>query len=237
MRPRLFEIALEADIRHHGADDAAAFELAARSPGARDQRQDLVAVDDAAALVAHHDAVGIAVERDAEIGARLLHLGDHRLGRGGADVLVDVETVGIDADGEDIGAQFPQRGRRDLVGGAIGAIDDDAQPFEAQLLREGALGEFDVARLRVIDAARAADLGRRGEAVGEAVRHQLFDLGFALVGELLAVAIEQLDAVVVVGIVRGRDHHAEIGAQRARQHGDGRRRQRPEQERRPCRPR
>jgi hypothetical protein len=37
----------------------------------------------------------------------------------------------------------------------------------------------------------------------------------------VAVGPEQLDAVVVIGIVRGRDHHAEIGAHRARQHGHG----------------
>ena len=32
-----------------------------------------------------------------------------------------------------------------------------------------------------------------------------------------------------IRVVRGRDHHAEVGAQRAGQHGDGRRRQRAEQ--------
>ena len=59
--------------------------------------------------------------------------------------------------------------------------------------------------------------------------HQRFDLLLALVGKLLAVRAEQLDAVVLKRIVRGGDHHAEIGAQRPRQHGDGRRRQRTEQ--------
>ena len=55
---------------------------------------------------------------------------------------------------------------------------------------------------------------------------QLLDLLLDLVGELVAVRAEQLDAVVVVGIVRGRDHHAEVGAHRARQHRDARRRDR-----------
>ena len=73
-------------------------------------------------------------------------------------------------------------------------------------------------------------LPRRGEAIGEAVFHQRFDFALAFVGELQPVAAEQLDAVVVIGVVGGRDHHAEIGAQRARQHGDGGRRQRAEQE-------
>ena len=47
-----------------------------------------------------------------------------------------------------------------------------------------------------------------------------------VVGELEAVGAEQLDAVVVERIVRGRDHHAEIGAHGAREHADRRRRDR-----------
>ena len=58
----------------------------------------------------------------------------------------------------------------------------------------------------------------------------MFDLGFDGVGQFVAVGAEQLDAVVLEHVVRGGDHHAEIGAQRARQHRDGRRRQRAELE-------
>ena len=66
--------------------------------------------------------------------------------------------------------------------------------------------------------------------LGHVAEHQLFDLELGVVGELVAVRPEQLDAVIGEGIVRGGDHHAEIGAERAGQHGDGRRRHRPEQE-------
>ena len=45
----------------------------------------------------------------------------------------------------------------------------------------------------------------------------------------MAVGAEQLDAVVLKGVVRGRDHHPDIGAQGRRQHGDGGRRQRADQ--------
>ena len=68
-----------------------------------------------------------------------------------------------------------------------------------------------------------ADLASR---FGEIAVHQLFDLQLDVVGQLVAVRAEQLDAVVVVRIVRGRDHHAEVGAHRAGQHGDRRRRHR-----------
>ncbi len=59
--------------------------------------------------------------------------------------------------------------------------------------------------------------------------HQCLDRRFMLVGELAAVGAEELDAVVLVLVVRSGDHHAHIGAQASRQHGDGRRRQRAEQ--------
>ena len=45
-----------------------------------------------------------------------------------------------------------------------------------------------------------------------------------LVGKLIAVGAEELDTVVLVGIVGSRNHDAQIGAQRADQHGDGGRR-------------
>ena len=68
------EIALEAEIRHDGGDDA---RLASRPSSCQlcgDHRHDLVAVDDVAALVDNHDAVGVAVERDADVGAHLATL-------------------------------------------------------------------------------------------------------------------------------------------------------------------
>ena len=46
-----------------------------------DDGHDLVAVDDLALLVDDDDAIGVAVERDADVGAHLAHLGDERLGR------------------------------------------------------------------------------------------------------------------------------------------------------------
>ena len=61
-------------------------------------RHELVAVDHVALLVDDEDAVGVAVERDADVGAQLPHLADQRLRSGRADLAVDVEAVGIDAD-------------------------------------------------------------------------------------------------------------------------------------------
>ena len=124
--------------------------------------------------------------------------------------------------GDDLGAEFPQRLRRDLVGGAVGAVDDDAEAFERQIARQRALGEFDVAVLDAVDAAGAAEIGRGGEALAEVGVDQALDLRLDRVGQLVAVRAEELDAVVVIGIVRGGDHDAEIAAHGPRQHGDRR---------------
>jgi hypothetical protein len=194
------------------------------------EAEQLVAVDDAAVLVAHHDAVSIAIERDADVGAIAVHRLDHGARVGGADFAVDVEAVGIIADGEDLGAQFIERLGRDLVGGAVGAIDHDAQAREAQLAREGGFDDLDIARLGVVHALGAAKIRRGGEALVERMSHQLFDGEFGLVRQLVAVGSEQLDAVVLIGVVRGGDHHAKISAQAAREHGDAGRRQRAEQD-------
>ena len=179
-------------------------------------------------LVGDDQPIGVAVERDADIGATRQHLAAHLLGRQRAAFAVDVEPVGRHPEREDLGAQFPEHRRRDLVGGAVGAIDDDAQTVEPQPARKALLDEFDVAAAGVVEPLDPAELGRNrapARPAGEAGLDPLLDL----VRQLVAVAAEQLDAVVAIGIVRGRDNDADIGAQAARQHRDRRGRQRPDQ--------
>ena len=47
------------------------------------------------------------------------------------------------------------------------------------------------------------------------------------IGELHPIRAEQLDTVILEGIVRGRNHDPEVGPEAAGEHGDGGRRQRP----------
>ena len=103
---------------------------------------------------------------------------------------IDVVAVGFDADLDDFGAQFPERFGRHLVAGTVGAIDDDAQAVEAKVLRQRALGEFDVALLRAFDPRGAANpLGGGQERLRVGI-DQPFDLALHVVGELVAVGIE-----------------------------------------------
>ena len=135
LRPREFQIEtlqipLKTGIRHDGAHHAAASQIACLRPGTRNQRQDLVAVDQIAFFVGHDDAVRIAVERDAEIRAALSNLALHRFGEGRTAFVIDVHAVRLGPDFNDLRTKLPQNERRDLVGGAVRAIDDDSQAVQ-----------------------------------------------------------------------------------------------------------
>ena len=71
------------------------------------------------------------------------------------------------------------------------------RPSSRRLRGKGALGEFDIARLAVVDALGAADLRRCARPCFQAAVHQRLDLSLHLVGQLLAVGAEELDAIVL----------------------------------------
>jgi hypothetical protein len=152
-----------------------------------------------AALVDDQHAVGVAIERNADISPYFADLFNQPLGRGGADFVVDVEAVRLDANGENFSAELPQRFGRRAITRAIGAIDHDAEAFQRQVAGQGALGEFDVARTHVINAPSPAQHARRGELGPEIGIEQLLDFGLDFVGQFETVGPEELDAIVGTG--------------------------------------
>ena len=228
-QPLPVQIPFQPQIGHHGGDHPAPGEPPGAGPGAGNEGQDLIAVDQPAMLVGHHQPVGIAIQRQAEIRAVPAHLTAEEAGHRRAAAVIDVEPVRLHADPDHIRAQFPQHRRRHAIGRAIGAIDHDLQPVQPHAAREGGLRRLDIPPRRILHARGAAELCRGREPAGQVGAHQPLDLRLGLVGQLEAVRAEQLDAVILERVVGGRDHHAQIGTQVARQHGDGRRRQRPHQ--------
>ena len=152
------EIALEPEIGHDGRDNAGLRKFPVLLPTLRHHRHQLVAIDQPAVLINDDHAVGVAIQRNADVRPQFPHLLRQRFRRGRADVAVDVHAVRLDAQGKDFRAQFPQRFRRHLVGRAIGAVDDHAHALEGHVARQRVLGEFDIARAHVIDAARPAQV-------------------------------------------------------------------------------
>lgn len=139
---------------------------------------------------------------------------------GGAAFEIDIDAVRLVADGNDFGAQFPERCGSHLVGSAIGTVDGNPEPAQRHITRQGTFDEFDIAVDIAIHALGASDLARLGELGIEILVEKIFDFQLKLVGKLVSVGSEKLDSIIGKWVVRRRDHYADIGPQRAGQHGN-----------------
>ena len=124
-----------------------------------------VAVDDAAEFVDEDEAIGVAVEGDADVGAVFANEGRAVAGMEGSDAVVDVVAVGLTAGGNDLGTEFLKNGRGDAIGRTVGAVDDDTETLEIELALKIRLDERIVTPLGVIDAARPADMFGRKQGI------------------------------------------------------------------------
>ena len=87
------QLPLQAKVGHDGGDDAVALELAATLKSKGNQRHQLVTIHNPAFLVDDDQAVGISVERKADIGAACNDRFLKQLRMRRPAILVDIETV------------------------------------------------------------------------------------------------------------------------------------------------
>ncbi len=123
---------LEAHVGHGGGDNRVVSEAAFLLKGKRGEQEDAVAVDDAAFGGGEEDAVGVAVEGDAEVGVANHDFGGGNFGVEGAAIVVDIAAVGSGVGGVDVGTHGAEDVRGDAGGRAVGAIDEDATAGERQ---------------------------------------------------------------------------------------------------------
>ncbi len=210
--PSLPQGDLQAQVAHDRAHHRA-LQRAGLLPRAGDDVQQLVAVEHATQVVDHHQPVAVAVQRNAHGGAHARHGQLQQFRRRRAAAIVDVAAIGRAADGDDVGAEVGQQPRPDLVAGAVGAVDHDLHAGQVQAARHAGRAERLVVLAQCIGAARAT------QAIGFLREHAAFHLRLdallEFVGKLGAAGVEELDAVVFVGIVRSADHDAEGARQRA----------------------
>ena len=118
---------MEAEVRHRRDDDLVARQPPGDLQVARQQRDDLVAVDDGPVCVDGEHAVGVAVEREPEVEAARAHAARERVQMRRADAVVDVDAVGLGGGDLVLDAELREDERRDRGGGAVGAVDEHAQ--------------------------------------------------------------------------------------------------------------
>ena len=185
-------------------------------------RENVVAVDDGAVRRHREQSVGIAVMRERDVGAGLLQQLDDGLEMGRAAPDVDVRAVWLGVDGEHLGAQLLEGSRRRRARRAVRAVERHLEPREVDALRTDRVdGVLDVALRSVLEHDRR--LGR-GNLLAAHLLDNRLQLVFERVGQLVAVRVEELDAVVLGRIVACRDDDAAVDVGLAREQGNCRRR-------------
>ena len=119
--------AMEAEVRHHRHGDDVDAERE------REDREDLVAVDDLAALVDREHAVAVSVERDSQVEATRARRAPASAARSVAPqptlMFVPSGSVPIDVH---LGAERGERLRRELREGAVRAVEADPEAGEVR---------------------------------------------------------------------------------------------------------
>ena len=179
----------------------------------RRQRHQLVAVDHRALAVHRQHPVAVAVEGEADVVSPGAHALGERVHVSRAAAVVDVAAVGLDGDRLHVGAEAAEDLGRHAVGGAVGAVEQHADAVEVELA-EAQLELAQVVAAGAVQLAHAAD-GSLWAAI--AGGHELLDPGLLVVVELGAAGAEELDAVVLVGVVRGRHDGGQVEAVAAQQ--------------------
>src|ERR1700730_5550446 len=173
------------------------FERISAAISCGENEHQLIAIHAASELIDHDHPIAVAVERDSNLRAHPRHRELQQLRRHRAAAIVDVTAVRRAADGDDFSAQIAKHARGHLVAGAVGAIDDNFEALQAHAGRNGRSAEILILGPAAVDAyglAQALRFLREHREV-----QQTLDLLFYAVRELAARAIEEFDAIVLVG--------------------------------------
>ena len=219
---RLIERLVQAEVGHDRRNDLGIAEAALGLHVARADIEDLVAVDDRAVFVHGQAAVSVAIEGKAHVQPVetdiLLQVFDMRR----AAVAVDVRAVGLIADDIRIRTERVKDVLRHHPRAAVGAVKADLHALVRVRGQTDEITDIAVAAGGIV--LRAADVRARGKRDLQIAVEIVLDLVNDALLHLLTGAVEQLDAVVRIGIVARADHDAAVKIVRTDDIGHARRR-------------
>ena len=212
----LVEGLVQAEVRHDGGDDGVRDELTALLHVAAVDVQDVVAGDDVALLIDTEAAVGIAVVGKADVKVIFDDELLQTLDVGGTGVVVDVQAVGLVVDDIGVRTQRVENALRDVPAGAVGAVQTDLDAAERVNAQADQVAHVAVAAADIVN--RTADVVAAGEGQLRPILIEDVQLAVDVILDekqrffvhFLAVTVDELDAVVIVGVVAGRDHDAAV---------------------------
>ena len=176
----------------------------------------MVASDDIAFLIHAQAAVGIAIVCKTDIQALLHNKLLEALDMSGASIIVDVQTIRMVIDDVGICSEGIEHRLGDVPGTTVGAVQTNLDALERVDTQRDQVAHVTVTARDVIHStADMLTMSKRQfwpvliehiELAIDVILHQQQ----GLFGHLLAVAVDELDAVVVERVVAGRDHDAAV---------------------------
>src|SRR4051794_24359823 len=116
----------------------------------------------------------------------------------GATIQIDVGSIRLISTNDHFGTKFAQHAWSRLVGRAVRAINNDADPIQRHLFGEGRFSEFNVAAQRVIDTDGFANFtGGRTNAFDCSTENKLFDPDLNVIIEFITVRPEKFYTVII----------------------------------------
>ena len=126
-------------------------------------------------------------------------------------MIINVFAIRLHPNRNHLSTELMKYWRCSVIGSTIGAIDHNLQSFEIKVLWKSGFAKLNVAPCGIIQSKCLANF------VGADTAHRFLELRLNLklrrIGELVALAIKKLDAVIVIGVMRRRDHHSSRQAQ------------------------
>jgi len=212
----LVERLVQTEVGHDGGDDGVHQQLAALFHIAGVNVQDVVAGDDVALLIHAEAAVGVAVVGKADVKVVLHNELLQTLNVGGAGVQVDIQAVGLVVDDVGVCTESIKNALGNVPAGTIGAVQADLDPLEGVNPQRDQVSHVAVASADVVDgAADMVTAGKRqfGPILVKDVQlavEVILDEQQRFLVHFFAVAVDELDAVVIIGVVAGGDHDATV---------------------------
>ena len=141
---------------------------------------------------------------------------------GGASIVVDIQTVRLVIDNVGICTQSIENTLSDIPAGTIGTVQADLDTFEGVDTQRDQIAHITVTACHIVHGAADVLTVRKRQLRPVLIEHMELSVDIilhqqqGLLWHLLAVAVDQLDAVIIVGIVTGGNHDATVEVIHAR---------------------
>ena len=171
-------------------------------------------------MVNHNHAIAVAVEGNTEIRFFSQHTSLERANVGSPHFGIDVYTVRLTTDSDNVRSQFTQHVRRDVISRTVCTIHHNLQFTEAKFVWERGFAKLDIATRSINDTAGFTQFCRINTA--DLFFHFRFDGFFNCIRQLSTVNRKEFNAVIVEWVMRCRNYNSSLCAEGTRQISHGR---------------